>query len=444
VTFVKSTIIANPLGGGRNCTANTGNLPGFIASGGFNLESADTCGFGPSDKKNTNPQLGALADNGGLTRTMALPITSPAVDAGVSTGGPNDQRDKPRAFDHAGAPNAPGGNGSDIGAFELQTMRLLSVTTTGSGTGTVSSAPAAIDCGATCERSLEDRAAITLTATPGANTQPAQWSGCDLVNGANECVVAMTSAKNVTATFNLVRRTLTVTKTGSGSGRVSSSPAAIDCGAICAANLDHGTAVTLAGTPATGSQPAQWSGCDSVSGANECVVAMTAAKDVTATFDSVPPSGFGNPPALSGATKTSGPALLPGACANEVLGGAAANRLTGTTAGDKLVGGKANDTLTGLAGDDCLDGREGDDKLDGGDGNDKLTGGKGKDRLDGGAGNDTLIGGPDKNTYSAGTGNDSVNAANKIVETVNCGAGRDSATVDKKDKVRGCERVKRR
>ncbi len=449
-TFVKSTIIADPLGGGPDCTANAGNSHGFITSGGFNLESADTCSFGPSDKKNTNPQLGALADNGGPTRTMALPVTSPAVDAGVSTGGPNDQRDKARAFDHAGAPNAPGGDGSDIGAFELQAMRLLSVTTNGSGTGTVSSAPAMIDCGATCEGSLEDGASVTLTATPGANTQPAQWSGCDSVNGANECVVAMTSAKNVTATFNLVRRALTVTKAGSGSGTVSSSPAAIDCGATCAANLDHGTAVTLAGTQGAGSQPALWSGCDSVNGANECVVAMTAAKDVTATFDTLPastPPGSGNPPAPSG------PALLPGACANQVLGGAAANRLTGTPAGDKLVGGKKNDTLTGLAGDDCLDGRAGDDNLDGGDGNDKLSGGsgndklaggKGKDRLDGGAGNDKLTGGPAKNTYSAGAGNDSVNAANKIVETVSCGAGRDSATVDKKDKVRGCERVRRR
>jgi Ca2+-binding RTX toxin-like protein len=70
-----------------------------------------------------DPQLGALASNGGPTQTMALPPTSPAVDKGSSSLG-TDQRGSPRPVDGATIPNsaAAGGNGADIGAFELQDL----------------------------------------------------------------------------------------------------------------------------------------------------------------------------------------------------------------------------------------------------------------------------------------------------------------------------------
>jgi subtilisin len=130
-SVVKSTIIANPLGGGPNCAPLPLSIPGgtpSISSQGFNLESADSCGFSaPSDRTNQNPQLGPLADNGGPTQTMALPLASPAVDAGASTSGPNDQRGFARSVDQPGTPNAPGGNASDIGAFELQAQPPVSV-----------------------------------------------------------------------------------------------------------------------------------------------------------------------------------------------------------------------------------------------------------------------------------------------------------------------------
>ena len=68
----------------------------------------------------------------------------------------------------------------------------------------------------------------------------------------------------------------------------------------------------------------------------------------------------------------------------------------------------------------------------------------GNDRLYGGGGNDTLDGGRGRNSYSGGRGNDTIRARNAKRETVNCGRGkRDRATVDRNDRVRGCERVKR-
>jgi predicted outer membrane repeat protein len=100
------------------------NCSGTITTGGFNLEPGSTCGFNAaSDQPSTDPQLSALADNGGPTATMALPQTSPAVDQGkafcaVTT----DQRGLIRPLDFASLPNPAGGDGSDIGAFELQSL----------------------------------------------------------------------------------------------------------------------------------------------------------------------------------------------------------------------------------------------------------------------------------------------------------------------------------
>lgn len=116
-----------------------------------------------------------------------------------------------------------------------------------------------------------------------------------------------------------------------------------------------------------------------------------------------------------------------GSCANVQTGTNGADTLTGTFAGDRLRGRGGNDRLDGAAGNDCLDG------------------GRGSDRLNAGSGNDVLVGGPGRNAYSAGAGNDRVNARNGRRETIRCGKGRgDRAVVDRSDRVRGCEQVRRR
>ena len=78
---------------------------------------------------------------------------------------------------------------------------------------------------------------------------------------------------------------LTVNKTGTGSGTVTSSesPPKIDCGPTCEASYGSGTMVTLTATPALGSTFTGWSGCDTASGTT-CTVTMSAARSVTATF----------------------------------------------------------------------------------------------------------------------------------------------------------------
>jgi hypothetical protein len=67
----------------------------------------------------TNPGLGPLADNGGPTQTHAVLNGSPALDQGDG-GFVRDQRGEPRPVDLPDVGNARGGDGSDVGAFELQ------------------------------------------------------------------------------------------------------------------------------------------------------------------------------------------------------------------------------------------------------------------------------------------------------------------------------------
>lgn len=75
---------------------------------------------------------------------------------------------------------------------------------------------------------------------------------------------------------------LTVGKSGSGSGTVTSSPAGINCGSDCSGSYSSGTSVTLTATPSTGSTFAGWSGA--CSGTGTCSISMTAASSVTARW----------------------------------------------------------------------------------------------------------------------------------------------------------------
>jgi hypothetical protein len=81
-----------------------------------------------------------LQDNGGPTLTQALFSASPAIDRGLSSGA-TDQRGLPRPVDDPSIPNATGGDGTDTGAFELQTISTPTPTPTPSPTPTPTATP---------------------------------------------------------------------------------------------------------------------------------------------------------------------------------------------------------------------------------------------------------------------------------------------------------------
>ena len=163
-------------------------------------------------------------------------------------------------------------------AFALD--RSLVVTRAGNGSGTVTSAPAGIACGATCTATFPPGTVVTLTQAATAGSAFTGWSGACAGTGA--CMVTMNAAQMVTATFTLNQYTLTVARAGAGGGTVTSNPAGITCGADCTEVYNHGTAVTLTATPTATSAFSGWSGA--CTGTGTCAVTMTAARSVTATF----------------------------------------------------------------------------------------------------------------------------------------------------------------
>jgi Domain of unknown function DUF11/RTX calcium-binding nonapeptide repeat (4 copies) len=156
------------------------------------------------------------------------------------------------------------------------------------------------------------------------------------------------------------------------------------------------------------------------------------------------------------------PVLVAPACVNASFGGRDDDVLVGSTFGDRLFGRQGRDLLRGGAGNDCLYGGDGNDVLDGDGGDDTLSGGDGRDRLFGGSGNDRVLGGAKadelhgdtgadqlfpgsgRDRVWGGPGNDTISARDGSRDVIDCGAGLDRVTADRRDHLRGCERVTRR
>ena len=126
--------------------------------------------------------------------------------------------------------------------------------------------------------------------------------------------------------------------------------------------------------------------------------------------------GGGSDDPAAGSAPAPPPGLPAGACAVERRGTSADDELVGTAGHDRLFGQAGADRIRGRGGHDCL------------------FGGAGRDRLHGGAGRDALVG---------GRGDDVLVAVDGVRDLVRCGPGRERATVDRRDRVRGCERVRR-
>ncbi len=166
-------------------------------------------------------------------------------------------------------------------------IRTLTVAIAGAGSGNVISEPAGINCESDCTENYPVNTVVALTTRPVTGSVFVGWSGDpDCSDGS----LTMNSNKTCTATFGLDTRTLTVITTGTGTGRVFSSPAGIDCGSGCtiqSADFNAGRNVNLTAEPAIDSDftITDWSGCDNT-GFRNCSVTMNANKTVTANFRS--------------------------------------------------------------------------------------------------------------------------------------------------------------
>ncbi len=124
-TTLRNTIVAN------NMAASGPDIHGSFTSQGFNLVRSSagatvtpTTGDQIGTPSAANPLIGPLQNNGGPTDTQALLPDSPAIDKGHASGLNRDQRGVTRPVDSPTVTNASGGEGSDIGAYEVQADQL--------------------------------------------------------------------------------------------------------------------------------------------------------------------------------------------------------------------------------------------------------------------------------------------------------------------------------
>ena len=161
---------------------------------------------------------------------------------------------------------------------------LVEVTLGGTGSGSVTSAPAGITCGSGCTATFDPGQSVTLTAAPEPGSRFAGWSGA-CTGSAPTCTFA-TAVGTATVGASFVKMaTLSVTR--KGRGKVTDASGAIDCGATCTATFDDGVSAKLAATPARGYLFAGWSGA-CAGKAPTCTVGVTGAQEVTAAFKAKP------------------------------------------------------------------------------------------------------------------------------------------------------------
>jgi hypothetical protein len=128
--------------------------------------------------------------------------------------------------------------------------------------------------------------------------------------------------------------------------------------------------------------------------------------------------------------------------------------ITGTDGDDVLRGTSSKDVICGLGGNDRIRGRGGSDIILGGLGNDRVAGGGGNDRLYGNAGRDVLrgqsgrdrlVGGAGRDRLYGSAGSDRLFALDgKRGDRISGGGGRDRALIDRGDRFRLIERLRRR
>jgi photosystem II stability/assembly factor-like uncharacterized protein len=113
----------------------------------------------------------------------------------------------------------------------------------------------------------------------------------DVAGVNNASIVIKSSTLPVATTINLsatstgVLYTLSVSRTGNGSGSVYSSIGGISCGSTCSALILGGKEVTLYAIPATGSTFAGWTGITGCMTSNPCTFTLNGNLDATAQFD---------------------------------------------------------------------------------------------------------------------------------------------------------------
>jgi hypothetical protein len=155
--------------------------------------------------------------------------------------------------------------GSEVQVWSLPTPHSLATAATGEGSLTCrfGSEPAG-----DCATRYNEGEALTLEAHPAVGSTFAGWSGA--CTGTGACTPSLSADASVQAQFEPIQHSVEVTL--AGSGKVTSSPAGIDCGSTCAAELGEADTLVLTATPAAHNHFVKWVGCPAVNGEGKCVI----------------------------------------------------------------------------------------------------------------------------------------------------------------------------
>jgi hypothetical protein len=249
---------------------------GFLTSDRTDLTGWQTATGQDVNSISANPLFASATD-------LHIGLTSPAKDVGVTI--PSVTND----FDGEARPNGPA---YDIGADELVPYTVGGTVSGLVGTGLVLQNNGGDNLNITANGPFTFATAlangspynVTVLTQP---TGPAQT--CTVTNGSG--TISGANVTNVQVTCAIAQWPLNVSLAGTGTGSVSSSPAGISCPGDCSENYDDSTVVTLTATADPGSVFTGWSG-GGCSGTGTCVVTMTAATSVTATFNLLPQVQF--------------------------------------------------------------------------------------------------------------------------------------------------------
>jgi CHRD domain/Bacterial Ig-like domain (group 3)/Divergent InlB B-repeat domain len=168
-------------------SSTLGQSVAFIATVSGGTATTGTVAF--KDGATTIAGCGAVAlvANSATCTTSALPLGARSLTAQYSGDFSNQASTSP-AFAHTVGP----------------VTYSLTVIKSGLGQGTVTSAPAGINCGADCDENYTSGTVVTLTAVPASGSVFAGWTvgtGSATCSGTGDCVVTVNAASSITASF---------------------------------------------------------------------------------------------------------------------------------------------------------------------------------------------------------------------------------------------------
>ncbi|MBF0459720.1 MAG: hypothetical protein HQK99_17675, partial [Nitrospirae bacterium] len=222
----------------------------------------------------TSVALGATADTGSTFTSWSGCDSTSGSQCTVVTSVANSATATPFKVTSRMAASSTSAQKNVTVTFTATPTYTITITKAGTGSGIVTPSSGTVSCiGNTCTESCTSGTTLTFLPTANSGSTFSGWSGCDS-SSSSGCTISCTANKSVISTFTLAPTsyTLTVTKSGTGSGTVTADSGTIAwSGSTGTASYTSGTSVVLTAAAISGSTFASWSGCDSSSG-TQCTV----------------------------------------------------------------------------------------------------------------------------------------------------------------------------